>query len=84
MKKIPLLVDKTHGYLCALVNCKQAGNTISCGIAAFKGGMSGDILVHDVDNEEAVYRIVVPESVKNIATHQVLISTDDDIQLSLR
>jgi hypothetical protein len=74
-----LLTDKTQ-VLAVLINCRLDGNYIKCGAAVFRGGMSGEI---EVSNESQKFKIKIPESVQNCATHQIFTDKNDNLEIEL-
>ncbi|MFM6011117.1 MAG: hypothetical protein ACKO99_10835 [Dolichospermum sp.] len=74
-----LLTDKTQ-VLAVLINCRIEGNRLMCGAAVFRGGMSGEI---EVSNESQVFKIKIPESVQNCATHQIFKDKHDNLEIEL-
>jgi len=74
-----LLTDKTQ-VLAVLINCRLDGNYIKCGAAVFRGGMSGEI---EVSNESQKFKIKIPESAQNCATHQIFSDKNDNLEIEL-
>lgn len=74
-----LLTDKSK-VLAVLVNCRIDGNNLRCGVAVFKGGLSGEI---EVSNEFRSFKIKVPESVQDCATHQIFSDKNDNLIFEL-
>lgn len=74
-----LLADKSQ-VLAVLVNCRLDGNYIKCGAAVFRGGMSGVI---EVFNESHRFKIKVPSSVQDCATHQIFSDKNDNLEIEL-
>jgi hypothetical protein len=74
-----LLTDKTN-LLAILVNCHVDGNKLNCGVAVFKGGLSGDL---EVSNGKSTFKIKIPESVADCATHKIFLSKTDTFEIDL-
>ena len=74
-----LLTDESQ-VLAVLVNCRLDGNYLKCGAAVFRGGMSGEIVV---SNESRRFKIKIPESVQNCATHQIFSDKNDNLEIEL-
>lgn len=76
-----ILADATK-CLAVLINCrtdKEYKNTLLCGVAVFRGGLSGLIEVSDGTHR---FVINVPESVQSVATYQVLADSKDNLEIS--
>ena len=74
-----LLTDKTK-LLAILVNCRIDGNTLLCGAAVFRGGLSGEIEVFDGDK---CLKIKIPDSVKDTHTHEIFSNANDNLEIDL-
>jgi hypothetical protein len=70
------LCDRTKN-LAFLVNCRlENEDLIRCGMAVFRGGLQGEIIVYPIAKGRH-FTIQIPEEVKKVATWQVFIDSED-------
>jgi len=74
-----VLKDST-GLLAVLVNCRIDEDRLLCGAAVFRGGLSGQITVSD---RYPSYQVKIPDSVKQVATYQLLADSQDNLEIEL-
>jgi hypothetical protein len=82
VSQFDFLMDENEGILCYLINCKVLSSEIACGGAYFRGGISGDLKLVDV-NLKAIATIVIPPEIRNIGTFLFLASKEDDIKIKI-
>jgi hypothetical protein len=51
-----------------------------CGAAVFRGGLSGEITV---SSHNSSFKIKIPDSVKQVATYQLLADSHDNLEIEL-
>lgn len=74
------LTDKTK-MLAVLVNCQQESKDMMlCGIAIFRGGLSGNIEVSDSNH---TFNVKVPDEVANCATYKIFASKSDNVEIEI-
>jgi hypothetical protein len=81
-KHYDALLDNEGGIFCYLANCKVWSEKVTCGIARFRGGISGTIQLFDV-NGVSIVRIKIPKQVESNYTHLVLGSLYDDLAIEI-
>jgi hypothetical protein len=74
-----VLKDST-GLLAVLINCRMDEDRLLCGAAVFRGGLSGQITVSD---RYSSYQVKIPNSVKQVATYQLLADSQDNLEIEL-
>lgn len=74
-----VLKDST-GLLAVLINCRIDEDRLLCGAAVFRGGLSGQIAVSD---RYSSFTIKIPDSVKQVATYQLLADSQDNLEIEL-
>ena len=76
---VNLLTDKSK-ILAILVNCQCEKNIIFCGIAIFRGGLSGNIEVSDGNH---TFNVRVPDEVADCATYKIFASKSDNVEIEI-
>ena len=74
-----LLTDKTK-MLVVLINCRQQNKELECGVAIFRGGLSGEI---EVSDDSHTFKIKVPHEVAECATHKMFLSKSDNFEIEI-
>jgi hypothetical protein len=74
-----ILKDST-GLLAVLINCRIDDDRLLCGAAVFRGGLSGEIIV---SSHNSSFKIKIPDSVKQVATYQLLADSHDNLEIEL-